>query len=336
MAAQMSIVDELGLLPPLSPPARATPVRTAPTLTPPPATPARIRDASELLKTEPAPINYVIPGWIPEGLMLLAAPPKVGKSTLVLQVAACLASGQAFWGCDVPKAQVLIIDLETNERRLRRKLAEAGVSDLERGMLQYATTWPRGLGGVQQLADTLDHNPGIKLVIIDTLQRFRDASGGKQNAYAADYDAMAPLQQLCRERAGLAIICVHHKRKAASDDPVDSINGSSAIAGAVDTIWLMGRKAGDYVLYVQARDWEREQDEFRIERDQGRWALADGPRYSQSEIEVLKLLDATKGMTATQMAQALNVSRQSAWARLTRMRNLGIVRNDGECWVPAS
>lgn len=336
MAAEMNIADELGLLPPLSPPVRETFARrvTVPATTP--TAPYRIRDASDLLKTEAAPVNYVIPGWLPEGLALLAAPPKVGKSTLVLQLAACLASGQPFWGSEVPKAKVLIIDLETNERRLRRKLAEAGVTDLEGGMLQFATSWPRGMAGVQHLASLLDQDPGIKLVIIDTLQRFRDASSGKQNAYAADYDAMSPLQQLCRERAGLAIICVHHKRKAASDDPVDSINGSSAIAGAVDTIWLMSRKAGDYVLYVQARDWEREQDEFRIERDHGRWMLAEGPRYSQSEIEVLRLLSATKGMSTNQVADGLKIARQSAWQRLDRMRNLGILRHDGEYWVEAS
>ncbi len=332
----MNFLDELGLAPPIE-----LPVRTiAPRRPPPPvrvvaAVPGAIRDACDLLKTECAPVNYVIPGWIPEGLMLLAAPPKAGKSTLILQIAACMAGGLPFWGRDVPKAKVLMIDLETNERRLRRKLEVAGVSGLEAGMLQYATTWPRGLAGVQQIADVLDRDPGIKLVIVDTLQRFRDNAPARQNAYAADYDTMAPLQQLCRERAGLAIVCIHHKRKAASDDPIDSINGSSAIAGAVDTIWLMSRKGGDYFLYVQARDWEQEQDEFRLERADGKWTLADGPRYSQNEAEVLKYLDIPGGMKAPQLAEALGIGRQAAYERLKRMQNLGYVRYDGDFWQPA-
>lgn len=62
-----------------------------------------------------------------------------------------------------------------------------------------------------------------------------------------------------------------------------------------------------------------------IERDGGRWALADAPRFSQSESEVLHLLELTKGMTAAQLAEALKVSKQAAHARLNRMKGLGMV-----------
>lgn len=291
-----------------------------------------IKDVAALLLKEATPVRYVIPDWMPEGLMVFAAPPKFGKSTLMLQVAICKAAGLAFWGSDVPKGKVLIIDLETNERRLRRKLEQAGVTAIEPGMLQYATDWPRGLLGVDQIAQTLDADPGIKLVIVDTLQRFRDASSGRQNAYASDYEALAPLQQLCRERPGLAIVAVHHKRKAASDDPIDSINGSAAIAGAADAIWLMSRKAGEYILHVQARDWEREEDEFRIERDAWQWQLVGGPRYTASEAEVLKHLSIVGPMTAPQLGAALNIGRQAAYERLNRMQDSGLVRYADKAW----
>lgn len=295
-----------------------------------------IFDAATLLKQEIKPVNYVVPGWIPEGLLLLAAAPKVGKSTLILQIAVCKAAGLRFWGSDVPPGKVLMIDLETNARRLRRKLESAGVTSLQAGRLLYATEWPRGMAGVDRIASMLDADPDIKLVIIDTLQRFRDSGGGNRNAYAADYEALAPLQQLCRERSGLAIVAVHHKRKAASDDPIDSINGSAAIAGAADGIWLMNRKGADYSLHVQARDWERDEDEFRIERDGGRWALTDGPRYSQSETEILQLLDITRGMTAAQLADALNVSKQAAYVRLNRMKGLGMVAYRDGGWYASA
>lgn len=291
-----------------------------------------VLDAAALLKQEIKPVNYVVPGWIPEGLLMLAAAPKVGKSTLILQVAVSKAAGLKFWGADVPKGKVLMIDLETNARRLRRKLEGAGVTSLEPGRLLYATEWPRGAAGVERIAQMLDDDPEICLVIIDTLQRFRDAGGGSKNAYAADYEALAPLQQLCRERSGLAIVCVHHKRKALSDDPIDSVNGSAAIAGAADGIWIMNRKGGEYTLHIQARDWERDLDEFRIERDGGRWALTDAPRYSDSEREVLQLLDITNGMTSAQMAEGLKVSRQAAHTRLVRMKGLGLVAYREGAW----
>jgi hypothetical protein len=297
------------------------------------ATPSfQIKDAGDLLMTKLTPVTYVIPQWIPEGLLLLVASPKIGKTTLAMQIILALVTGGNFWGQDVPPAKALMIDLETNERRLRRKLEQAGVMALDPGLLYYATEWPKGLHGVEKIAQALDEDPAIKLVVIDTLQRFRDSGSGKQNAYAADYDALAPLQQLCRDRAGLTIICIHHKRKAATDDPIDSINGSAAIAGASDAIWIMSRKGSEYTLHIQARDWERDEDTFSIERDGGQWRLVDGPRYSENEAEVLKHLEIGGGMTSTQLGEALKISRQSAHERLTRMKDRGLVRYSDSAW----
>jgi hypothetical protein len=226
-----------------------------------------------------------------------------------------------------------MLDLETNERRLRRKLEQAGVTELEPGLLSYATEWPRGLLGVDEIAHVLDEDPEISLVVIDTLQRFRDSENGKQNAYAADYAALAPLQQLCRDRPGLSILVVHHKRKAAADDPIDSINGSAAIAGAADGIWIMSRKGSEYTLHIQARDWERDEDTFTIERADGAWALVGGPRYSANEREVLRIIElAPGGITGPKLAEALGIGRQSAYERVARLKERGAVRWDGESW----
>ncbi|MEO8022096.1 AAA family ATPase [Polaromonas sp.] len=306
------------------PPQRRKPKQPAPLIYQPPP-PTRIRDITELLMSELTPVQYVIPGWLPEGLTMLVASPKIGKSTLMLQIEVALATGGTFWGEDVPAGRVLMIDLETNERRLRRKLVEAGIVDLPEGMLRYATDWPKGLLGVEQIAQCLEEDPSIRLVVIDTLQRFRDSGTGKQNAYAADYEALAPLQQLCRDTPGLAIVCVHHKRKAASDDPIDSINGSAAIAGAADGIWIMSRKGSEYTLHIQARDWEKDEDEFSIVREAGKWQLVDGPRFTENEREVLGYLDVAGGMTGPQLGEALKVSRQAALSRLNRMRDRGAV-----------
>ena len=290
-------------------------------------------DAADIMSRTLAPVRYVIPGWLPEGLTLLVANPKVGKSTLILQVATALASGGEFWGEQVPQAHVLMIDLEMNERRLRRKLPQAGVGTVPPGAMKFAFEWPRGLLGVEEIARVLADDQLIRLVVIDTLQRFRDSSAGK-NAYAADYEALMPLQQLCKERPGLAIVVVHHKRKSkgGDDDLVDSINGSAALAGAADGIWFLGRKGGEFTLNIQARDWERDDDEFRLSRDAGRWELSDAPRFSYSEREVLSLLEKVGPMKTAAIAEALTVSRQAALKRLQRMQELDQVAFREEAW----
>lgn len=299
-----------------------------------PAPPPTVLDAADLLRKEMKPARAVVPGWLYEGLGLLAAAPKVGKSTLMLQIVVAVAKGGEFWGEAVPKARVLMIDLETNERRLRRKLDDAGVSDLEPGMLMYATSWPRGRAGVERIAEYVDAHQ-VKLVVIDTWQRFRETDSGKRNAYASDYDALAMVQELCKSRPGLAIVAVHHRRKAVSDDPIDSINGSAGLAASADAVWIMTRKGAEFALHIEARDWERDDNEFRIERDNGRWSLSDAPRFSQNDAEVLRLLDIGKGMTPTALGEGLGISKQAAHARLHRMRDAGLVRCDKGVWNAA-
>jgi AAA domain len=54
------------------------------------------------------PIQYIVDGLLPTGsLNMLAGKPKSGKSTLVRQLAACVASGDDFLGRTTTKGNVL-------------------------------------------------------------------------------------------------------------------------------------------------------------------------------------------------------------------------------------
>ena len=132
----------------------------------------------------------------------------------------------------------------------------------------------------------------------------------------------------------VVIVVVHHKRKpkGGDDDPIDSINGSAALAGAADGIWILSRKGAEFNLLIQARDWERDEDEFLLKREGGHWELSDAPRYSYSETEVLSLLDKAGPMKTLAIAEALKVSRQAALKRLQRQQELGQVQYRDDAW----
>jgi hypothetical protein len=68
--------------------------------------------------------------------------------------------------------------------------------------------------------------PKPVLVVIDVLAKVRKPTGNKQ-LYEADYEALAGLAQLAGE-LGLAIVVVHHTRKMASDDLMETVSGSTA------------------------------------------------------------------------------------------------------------
>ena len=93
-------------------------------------------------------------------------------------------------------------------------------------------------------------------MVIDVLAKVRKPTGNKQ-LYEADYEALTGLTQLASE-LGLAVVVVHHTRKMASDDLMETISGSFGISGAADTILVLANKASGTVLDVRGRDVEFE------------------------------------------------------------------------------
>ena len=76
--------------------------------------------AADLDKKTFPPMRWHVPGLVPEGLGLLVAPPKAGKSWMVAGVGlACAAGGKAFGCIDVEPRPVLYMALEDGERRLQ-------------------------------------------------------------------------------------------------------------------------------------------------------------------------------------------------------------------------
>jgi RecA-family ATPase len=95
------------------------------------------------------------------------------------------------------------------------------------------------------------------MVTIDVLERFRARSrGGKDNAYAADYDAIKALQALASELHS-AILIIHHLRKGADDgDPIDKISGTLGLSGGADAVVILESNSTGQTIYGRGRDLE--------------------------------------------------------------------------------
>src|SRR5215207_462541 len=78
-----------------------------------------VHTAAELMDMELEPIRYIVPGYIAEGLTLLAGKGKIGKSYLLLGTAIAIATGGvAFGTIPVEEGDVLYLALEDNKRRM--------------------------------------------------------------------------------------------------------------------------------------------------------------------------------------------------------------------------
>lgn len=231
-----------------------------------------IKSAADLLAQEFTPIRWLIPGLLPEGLMLLAARPKVGKSWLALDVAIATATGGSVLGRRVERGDVLYLALEDSDRRMHARLSKLGATGAGLGDLQYATEWPRGADGAAAIHAWVKSHPNARLVVIDVFTKLRAATEGRETAYSTDYTDVSMLKPPADRP--VSILLVHHTRKAESDDPIDSISGTLGIGGAADGAWVLkrARGEGEAELHLIGRDLEEEGAfAVRFDRESCRW-----------------------------------------------------------------
>jgi AAA domain len=233
--------------------------------------------ADKLLAADFPEPRWAVPGLIPEGAALLVGAPKVGKSYLALGLGLAVAAGSRALGkIGVEPGQVLYLALEDGPRRLKGRLQMLLGEDQPPGALELWITCPKlDDGGKDRLDSWLEAHPDARLVVIDVLARMRKPASNGGSVYQADYEDMSHLKRLA-DKHGVAIVVVHHSRKAAAEDFVDAVSGTNGLAGAADTVLVLRRARGqaDAVLYVTGRDVEEKS--YALQRGAGAWELLDG------------------------------------------------------------
>ena len=214
-----------------------------------------ILSARQLQLTAFPPVSWVVRDMLPEGVTVLAGKPKLGKSWLALQLGYAVACGDEVLGRPVEKGRVLYAALEDNNRRLKSRLEKMSPQLAPwPETFDLATEWPRlDAGGLDAVEGWLDRQADGKLIIIDTLATVRPASSGRETLYQSDYQSIRWLHAIANQR-GIAIVLVHHVRKAEADDPFDTVSGSTGLTGAADATLVLTNTSDGKVLYGRGRD----------------------------------------------------------------------------------
>jgi len=299
----------------------------------------KLRTAAFILQQEFKPLQWTLADILPAGLFILAAPPKIGKSWFAMQITLAVASGADTLGRRVSKGSALYLALEDNDRRLQKRLFKyragylADQTALQRA--HFTTDWKRvNEGGIEALYAWVDAHPDARLIVIDTLERFRPARNARADKYAEDYAALTALKTLCDTR-GITVLVIHHTRKAEADDPFDTISGTQGLSGSADGALVLTRLRGSEqaTLNIVGRDIEQDGAfAVRFDRQTCRWEM-EGPaqhvaksRERQSVIDVLKREG--KPMQAKDIAEEMGRQRATVRGLLRRMMNDGYLRQN--------
>lgn len=291
--------------------------------------------AAELMQLDLPEPKWVVPGILPEGLAILAGKPKRGKSWMALGIAVAVATGgEALRSIEVEKGDVLGLFLEDNPRRLQKRLKSVLQGRIPPDNLRLHTfgDWPKlDAGGLVHIENWLKEHPEGRLVVIDTLAKVRPMTHKSSYSYADDYEALEGLKDLA-DRYAVAILVIHHTRKAEAEDPLDEVSGTTGLTGVVDTIAVLksGQGRSDAILYVAGRDVEQKELALGFNGEKGLWTYlgdADEYRMGSERQEIIRVLrQSEKPMGPKAVAEALVKKEGSIKHLLRKLHGDGKIR----------
>lgn len=257
----------------------------------------------------------IVDGLLYSGTYLFVGAPKVGKSFFMAQLAYHVSMGIKLWDYEVKKGTVLYLALEDTEKRLQERLFRMYGTDSAENL--HFTIWAKQLGGGldEQLQRFVNEHPDTKLIIIDTLQKVREA-GGDKFSYANDYEIVGKLKQFA-DKNHICLLLVHHTRKQQAEDKFDMISGTNGLLGAADGAFLLQkekRTSDVATLDISGRDQQDQRLHLRRDADRLIW------QFEKAETELWKappdpLLETVSALmmdqslwsgTATELAEKLN------------------------------
>lgn len=239
---------------------------------------------TELYQTTYKSRPPIIDGLLYSGAYIIAGAPKIGKSFLVAQLAYHVSTGQKLWEYDVHQGTVLYLALEDDFGRIQNRMFMMyGVEDTDK--LHFATVAGKiGNGLDEQLENFMREHPDTKLIIIDTMQKIREAGGEAYN-YASDYEIIGVLKRFA-DRHNICVLIVHHTRKQPAGDAFEMISGTTGLLGCADgsllvqkkkrtdltaTVDVVGRDQQDQILYLkkdsETQIWQLEKTENELHKE---------------------------------------------------------------------
>ncbi|MCI7304340.1 MAG: bifunctional DNA primase/polymerase [Clostridiales Family XIII bacterium] len=254
--------------------------------------PLEMYTAADLMKMDLRPPRYIVKDLLPVGVCILAAPSKMGKSWLVLDLGLAVAAGQPFMGFPTNKCEVVYFALEDSWARLKGRLKKlTGSETAPEGLTLVTKCEPIQNGFLQQIEQVIKGKPNVGLIIVDTLQKVKPPSDKNKTAYEQDYEVFSEISKLAIKH-DISIMFLHHTRKGNgfNTDPFENILGSTALQGATDVMFIIKKEKRtdeEAIFYATGRDISPEELAVKFNKQSCRWEnLGDAGTIDQLRAEL--------------------------------------------------
>jgi hypothetical protein len=193
--------------------------------------------AEQIIASEEVETPWLAEGFLPaRSVTMIVGKPKVGKSTLVYHLLACLERGVDFLGRPTEATRALVL-AEESVSTIKEKVERFGIRHAAfytRAELGLHLPWSELIEAARRKAKEI----GATLLVIDPLATWARLGPDAEKDAGHATVAMTPLLEAAGD--GLSVLVIHHAAKGDRTEG-DAVRGSSAFLANVDALLELRR-----------------------------------------------------------------------------------------------
>lgn len=267
-------------------------------------------------------IRYLVQDTLPlTGISLLSAKPKHGKSALIRNLIKAVVLGEGFLNLEVTKGNVVYLQLEESDALSISRLQELKIPE-DSGLFFLKIPARADFKSKVNAIKRAIRDVEPRLVIIDPLNRFVDVD---VNDYTEVTRQMNPLVDVARSY-DCHLMLAHHSNKGIGDQQ-SRILGSTALAGAMDTMLFLERSSNVSRLSSSGRYPGFAPVKFKMERGLVSDLQADNAEAGPADDRIVDFVRSAGPSTESQIRAGTGLSSAVIYKILGKLVEIGgIVR----------